>query len=256
VLKGAGAPVGIGLGAGVDPGTNGYGLLLAHGASLQDEEGRIVLDRPATVEAVEAANKLFRTAMTEDVLAWDDASDNRFLASGRGSLTLDPVSAIRAIEEQDSALAERIGLRPPPAGPAGRLFPHVVQSYMIFNFSPNQELAKRFLVDLAPGFREAFIRSRFYNLPAFQESVPDLADIVAAEGNGKYRLLADAATWSTNVGHPGDTNAAVAQIFQEGTLSKLFTAVARGQLRAKEAVQRAHAEAVGIFDKWRERGKI
>jgi hypothetical protein len=48
----------------------------------------------------------------------------------------------------------------------------------------------------------------------------------------------------------------VAQIFQEGTLSKLFTAVARGQLRAKEAVQRAHAEAVGIFDKWRERGKI
>jgi multiple sugar transport system substrate-binding protein len=255
-LKGADAPVGIGLGPGADAGLNSYGLLLAHGASLQDEDGHVTFDRPATVEAVEAAIKLFRSAMTEDVLAWDDASDNRFLASGRGSLTLDPVSAVRAIEEQDATLAEKVGLRPAPAGPAGRLFPHIVQSYVIFSHSPNQELAKRFLVDFTLSYREAFVRSRFYNLPAFPASVPDLADIVAAENNGKYRILGDASTWSTNVGHPGDTNAAVAEVFQQGVLSKLVVAAARGELTAAEAVKRAHAQAVPIFDKWREQGKI
>jgi multiple sugar transport system substrate-binding protein len=255
-LKKAGAPVGIGLGPGVDAGLNAFGLLLAHGASVQDEEGHLVLDQPASVRALEAAISLFRLAMTDDVLVWDDASDNRFLASGQGSLTLDPVSALRAIEEQDPALAEKVGLRPAPAGPAGRIFPHAAQTYMIFKFSPNQEFAKQFLVDLALAYREPFLRSRFYNMPAFPGSVPDLTEIVAAEAAGKYDLLVDASKWSTNIGHPGDTNPAVAEVYHQGLLSKMFVAAVRGELSAEDAVKRAHAEAVSIFDKWRERGKI
>ncbi|HEV3364457.1 MAG TPA: extracellular solute-binding protein [Acidimicrobiia bacterium] len=255
-LKDGGTPVGIGFGAGVDPGLTAFGLLFAHGASLQDEGGRLVLDRPATVQAVDAAVRLFRSAMTDEVLVWDDASDNRFLASGEGAFTLDPVSAVRAIEGQNPALAEKIGLRPAPAGPAARLYPHAVQTYMIFKFSPNQELAKQFLVDLTLGYREAFLRSEFYNLPAFPGSVPDLNDIVAAEAGGKYRLLADASTWSTNLGHPGDTSPAVAEVFHEGILSKMVAAAARAELTPEDAVKRAHAQAVPIFDKWRERGKI
>ena len=255
-LKEAGVPVGIGLSHAPDPGLNAIGLLLAYGASLQDEEGHLILDRPATVQALKAGISLFRSAMPDEVLVWDDASDNRFLASGKGSLTIDPVSAIRAIEEQDPALAEKIGLRPPPAGPAGRLFPQPAQTYVIFNFSPNQELAKQFLVDLALGYREAFLRSRFYNLPAFPGSVPDLTEIVTAEAAGRYRLLADASTWSTNLGHPGDTNPAVAEVFHQGLVSKMFLAAARGELSAEDAVKRAHAEAAPIFGKWRERGKI
>ena len=255
-LKDSGAPVGIGLSTGPDPEVNWFGLLLAYGASLQDDEGRLVLDRSATVQAVETGIRLFRSAMTDDVLTWDDASDNRFLASGQGSLTLDPISALRAIEEQDPALAGKIGLRPTPAGPAGRLFPQAAQTYVIFKFSPNQELAKQFLVDLALGYREAFLRSRFYNLPAFPGSVPDLTEIVAAEDAGKYRLLGDASTWSTNIGHPGDTNPAVAEVFHQGLLSKMFAAAARGELSAEDAVKRTHAQAAPIFDKWRERGKI
>jgi multiple sugar transport system substrate-binding protein len=255
-LNGAGAPVGIGFGSGPDPAINGFGLLLAHGGSLQDEEGRLALDGRAAVEAVEAAKTLHRLAMTDDVLTWDDAADNRFLASGKASLTLDPVSAVRAIEEQDPALAANIGLRPAPAGPGGRLFPHAAQHYFICNFSPNQDLAKQFLVDLAIGYREAFLRSLFYNLPAFPASVPDLPEIVVAEASGRYRLLAEATTWSTNIGHPGDTNPAVAEVFHQGLLPKMFLAALRGELGAEEAVRRTAAQAGAIFDKWRERGKI
>jgi multiple sugar transport system substrate-binding protein len=194
--------------------------------------------------------------MPEDVLAWDDAADNRFLSSGRGGLTLDPVSAIRAIEEQDAALAEKVGLLPPPAGPAARLFPHVAQCDVVWKFSNNQDLAKQFLVDLAIGYREHFARSRFYNLPGFPGAVPDLREMVNEEQAGKYGLLADAPTWSTNLGHPGDTNAAVAEVFHQGILVRMMAAAARGELSAAEAVKQAAAQAAPIFDKWRELGKI
>jgi multiple sugar transport system substrate-binding protein len=255
-LKAVGAPVGIGFGSGLDVGHNPFGLLFTHGAHLQDEAGNLALDRPATIEAVQTMAALFRTAMPEDVLAWDDAADNRFLSSGRGGLTLDPVSAIRAIEEQDAVLAEKIGLLPPPAGPAARLYPQVLQNDVVWKFSDNQDLAKRFLVDLAIGYREHFARSRFYNLPGFAGAVPDLREMVNEEQAGKYGLLADAPTWSTNLGHPGDTNAAVAEVFHQGILVRMMAAAARGELSAAEAVKRAAAEAAPIFDKWRKLGKI
>jgi ABC-type glycerol-3-phosphate transport system substrate-binding protein len=260
-LKAAGTPLGVGLSAGFDSGHHAFGLLFAHGASLQDEEGNVVLDRPATIEAVKTATAVFRGGMTEEVFSWDDAAaDNRFLASGKGSLILDPLGAVRGIELQNPPLAETIGLRPPPAGPGARLFPHSVHTYVVWKFSPNQELAKQFLVDLALGYREAFLQSRFYNLPAFPGSVADLPGILAADPTarpaGKYGVLGDAATWSTNIGHPSDTNAAVTEVFNQFLISKMFVAAARGELSAEEAVAAADAQVKPIFEKWRERGKI
>jgi multiple sugar transport system substrate-binding protein len=260
-LKAAGTPVGVGLSPGLDSGHHAFGLLFGHGASLQDEDGNVALNRPATVDAVKTATELFRKGMNEEVFTWDDAvSDNRFLTSGKGSLIVDPLGTIRAIEGQDPQLAETIGLRPPPAGPTARRFPHSVHTYVIWQFSPNQELAKRFLVDLTLGYREPCIRSGFYNLPSFPGSVADLPGVLAADAAGrpagKYGFLADAAEWSTNIGHPGDTNGAVAEVFNQFHVAKMFAAAARGEMTAEEAVAAAEAQVKPIFDKWRERGKI
>jgi multiple sugar transport system substrate-binding protein len=259
-LKAGGTPLGLGLSSGLDSGGNAFALLFSHGASLQDEQGTVVLDRAATVDAVETATTMFRAGMTEEVFFWDDAADNRFLASGKGSLTFDPVSALRAIEQQDRQLAEKIGLRQPPAAPAGRLFPQFAQCYVIWNFSPNQELAKQFLVDLALDYREPFVRSGFYNLAAFPGAVADLPGILAADAAarpaGKYTVLADATAWSTNVGHPGDTNPAVAEVFNESIVTKMFAAAAQGKMSAEDAVKAAEAQIRPIFEKWRERGKV
>lgn len=259
-LKAAGTPIGVGLSPGLDSGHHLFGLLFAHGASVQDEEGNLALNRPATIEAVKTATAAFRAGMTDEVFSWDDAvTDNRFLASGKGSLILDPLGAIRAIEQQDAELAEKIGLRPPPAGSAGRLFPHSVHTYAVWKFSPNQDLAKQFLVDFTLDYREAVVQSQFYNLPSFPGSVADLPGVLAADAArpaGKYGVLADAATWSTNVGHPGDTNGAVTEVFNQFLISKMFVAAARGEMTAEEAVAGAEAEIEPIFEKWRGRGKI
>ena len=260
-LKAAGHPLAIGMSSDPDSDLALSALLAAYGGSIQDDSGNVALDRPATVEAVKMGAAIFRAGMTEEVFAWDAASNNRLLTSGKTSLILNPVSAIRAVEDQDPALAARISLAPLPSGPTGRLGPTSFMGiYVIWRFSPNQEAAKQFLVDLALNSREGFLRSEFYNLPAFPGAVKDLEALLASDGQaqppGKYKLLAEAARWTTNVGHPGFTNAAVTEVSNQFLVSKMFAAAARGELSAEDAVKRASATAEPIFAKWRERGKI
>ena len=136
----------------------------------------------------------------------------------------------------------------------------MVGCYVIWKFSPYPDLAKQFLVDLSLSYRDAFLRSAFYNLPAFRGAVPDLADLVTkdpiARPPDKYALLAKAVDWSTNLGSPGPFNAAIDEVINGVVLSKMFSAAARGQMSAADAVAAAEAEMRPIFDKWRERGKI
>ena len=200
--------------------------------------------------------------MTDEVFAWEASSNNRLLTSGRGSLVLNAVSAVRAVEQQDPELAARIALAPAALGPSGNRprCTYVVGGYVIWKFSPQAELAKQFLVDLALSYRHPFLRSGFYNLPAFPGAVPDLAALVArdpvASPPGKYALLVDATGWSTNLGSPGTLNAAVDEVLNRFILSRMFSAAARGELSPADAVAAAEAEMRPIFDKWREWGKI
>jgi multiple sugar transport system substrate-binding protein len=260
-LKAMGHPLGIGISPDVDPAQSLPALMLAYGSSIQDEESNLAINSPATVEAVKVGAAIFRTGMTDEVFDWDGASDNRYLASGRASLILDALSAMRAVEKQDPKLASQIALAPVPAGPAGQLSPPSVMSvYVIWKFSRNQEMAKQFLVDLALNYREVFLRSEFYNLPAFPGAVPDLGELVAndarAQPPDKYALLADATRWSTNLGHPGHTNAAVDEVVNQYLIPQMFAAAARGEMTPEEAVRAAEAQIKPIFEKWRQQGKI
>jgi multiple sugar transport system substrate-binding protein len=259
-LKAQGHPIGIGMGP--DPESNLIllGLMNDFGASIQDEEANVIINSPATVEAVKMGAAIFRSAMTEEVLGWDITSNNRFLASGRASLILNSIAAMRAIETQDPDLGAKVQLLPLPQGPRGRLGPYAVGVYMIWKFSPSQEAAKQFLVDLATDYREAFLQSQYLQIPSFPGAVKDLGDLVASDARaqppGKYGLLTAAAEWTTNVGHPGYSNAATDEVVKESLISQMFAAAARNEMSAQEAVRAAEAKVKPIFEKWRERGKI
>jgi multiple sugar transport system substrate-binding protein len=259
-LKAQGHPIGIGLGPDPESNVTLLGLMHAFGASVQDEDTNVVINSRATVEAVKLGTELFRSAMTDEVLGWDITSNNRYLISGRGSLIVNAIAAIRALEAQDSALAAKIGLLPAPKGPAGTASPYLVSKYVIWKFAQNQEAAKQFLVDLATANREPFLHSQFLQLPSFPQAVPDFAAVVSndaeAQPPDKYRFLVDAAGWSTNVGHPGHTNAAIDEVIKASLISQMFAAAAEGEMSAEDAVKAAEARIKPIYDKWREQGKI
>ena len=253
-VKQTGQPVGLGLSREFDSSVTLLSLMHAYGSSVQDEAGNVAINRPETVEAVKVMTAIYQAGMPQDVFTWDASANNRYLAGGRGSLIVNAVSALRAIETQDNDMASRVELLPTPAGPGGRHGVYVTGTYVIWKFARNQEAAKQFLADLAIDYRDAFEKSAFYNLPSFPGSVPDLTGLVAREP--KYAVLADAASWSTNFGHPGYASAAMDEASNQFIVPDMFAAAARGTLSAEEAVRRADAQLRPIFDRWRERGKV
>jgi multiple sugar transport system substrate-binding protein len=259
-LKAQGHPVGIGMGGDAESNVNLVGLMHGFGASIQDDEGNVVINSRATVEAVKLGAAIFRAAMTDEVTGWDITSNNRYLISGRGSLIVNAVPAIRALEAQDPDLSGKIKLLPVPRGPEGRLSPYAVSIYVVWKFSENQEPAKRFLVDLATEYREAFIQSQYDQVPSFPGAVRDFGDLVANDPRGrpagKYGLLAGAAEWTTNLGYPGHTNAANGEVVKASIISNMFAAAARGDMSPEEAVKAAEAKIKPIYEKWRAQGKI
>lgn len=259
-LREAGHPIGIGMGDDPEGSVTLMGLLHGHGASVQDEDGRVVINSPATVEAVKVGAALFRESMAPEVLNWDITSNNRYLVTGRGSLIINSIAGIRALETQDPALSANVGLLPVPRGPQARLSPYAMSVYVIWKFSENQDDAKRFLVDLATDYREPLTRSGYLQLPSFAGAVSGLAATVGhdsrAQPPDKYALLAGAEAWTTNVGYPGHWNAAVDEVVKSFVVPRMFAAAARGEMSAEEAVRAADAKIKPIYDSWRERGKI
>ena len=261
-LKALGHPIGLGYATEHDSGWTVGALLHAFGASMQDEDARVTINSPATVEALKLGVGLYRQGMTAEVFNWDGASNNRLLATGQASLIVNPISAIRAAEKQDSGLAADIALAPLPTGPAGDVprSERLVNCYVIWKFAEQPDLARQFLVDYALAARESFVRSEFYGMPSFPGTIPDLADLVAkdsqAQPSGKYAFLAGASSWMTNIGAPGSLNAAVDEAFNRFVLPRMFAAAARGEKTPEQAVADAAAEIEPIFAKWREQGKI
>ena len=260
-LRTAGHPLGLGISPDFDSNLALLSLLHSYGAHVQDEVGNVTLERPATVDAVKFAVDIFKTAMTADVLAWDASSNNRFLVSGRGSFIVNPISGLRAVEKQDAPLAAKVALSRPLAGPAGRFGVHsFIGIYVIWKFAQNADAARRFLVDLAVDYSEAFRASEFYNIPAFPDSVPDLAGLLANDTVGqppeKYALLGEATEWSVNVGHPGPANAAMDEVINLFLIPEMFARVARGEMSAEESTRATAAEVEPIFAKWRDRKRI
>ena len=102
-------------------------------------------------------------------------------------------------------------------------------------------------------FLAVFRESRFYNLPCFPSTVPDAAQLLAADPSqpsGKYALLSTALDWTTNVGYPGYATAAIDEAFNTFVLPTMFARVARDEATPEAAVKAAHAQIARIFGKW------
>ena len=132
-------------------------------------------------------------------------------------------------------------------GPSARLAPSFgFLTYVVWNFAENIQGAKRFLVDYVANSRQAFLASGFQNMSTFPDAVPDLAALVAndfvASPPDKYSVVADALTWTTNVGHPGYTNPAISEIYSKGIISNMCASAATGQLTPEEALDQADKE--------------
>jgi multiple sugar transport system substrate-binding protein len=264
-LKAMGRPVGIGMSQELDSNMAMIALMQCYGGYIQNAESRVVINSKGTREALRVMRDIYKNGMTSEVFAWTAASNNTTYVSGRLSLALNAISIARTLENSGSSHADRTWIAPIPRGPFQRLgLEHVMGIYVIWKFSQNKKMARKFLVDMQTRYGPHFTNSGFYNFPAWPGGVKGgfkaIRKATAADKHkplGKYTILTTIAErYTTNVGHPGYSNAAIDEVFNKFLLPQMFAEVAQDKMSPDEAVRAAEREIKTIFAKWRRRKKL
>ena len=164
----AGFPFGIGLGQTADSVDSMGALFNAYGAQLVDAKGNITVKSDAVKQVLEYAQKLVKV-VPPDVFAWDDASNNKYLISGQGSLIMNPPSAWAVAKRDNLKVAEQCWTFPSPKGPKGRYSPGLPFFWGIWNWSKNIPAAKSLLAHLSEraSIERLVAASGGYDIPGF-----------------------------------------------------------------------------------------
>ena len=165
-----GNPFGIGLGETSDNVDTVGAFFLAFGAEVVDAKGNVVVKND-NVRAVLEYYKKLMAFLPPDAPAWDDASNNKWLVSGRGSLIMNPPSAWAVARRDAPQVAEQCWTHGFPVGPKGRFAPFLPFYWSIWKFAKNKEAAKSLLLHLSqPDAIEKMVTaSGGYDLPAFEK---------------------------------------------------------------------------------------
>jgi ABC-type glycerol-3-phosphate transport system substrate-binding protein len=166
----AGVPFGIGLGETTDSVDTAGAFLLAFGGQLVDPQGQITVKSDAVRQWLDFYKRLM-AFLPPDVPAWDDASNNKWLISGRGALIMNPPSAWAVAKRDAPQVAEQCWTHGFPAGPKGRFAPFLPYFWNIWSFSKNKSAAKSLLARLSQrdAAEKMVAASGGYDLPAFEK---------------------------------------------------------------------------------------
>jgi multiple sugar transport system substrate-binding protein len=145
-LKKHGHPVGIAISHCVDANSTFWYIHWCYGGKVLEADGKTVaIKSEETKQVLEFYKELYLDAMEPDVLSWDDASNNRYLVSGKGCWIHNPISAYNTAKTRDMPIAKDLNHTLTPRGPAGRFMAASAQSLGIWKFSKQQEEAKKFI---------------------------------------------------------------------------------------------------------------
>ena len=182
VLKKRGHPVGVAISHCNDANTTFWSILWCHGGKVVEADGKTIAMRSPEMRAtLEYYKALYDDAMTNEVLSWDDASNNRCVVSGHCSWIHNPISAYETARTKNMPIHHDIYFHPTPAGPAGRYWGIGAGTLGIWTFSKQIDLAKEFLAYLlaeenynawivaSDGFNHPALRS-YENHPIWQQN--------------------------------------------------------------------------------------
>jgi multiple sugar transport system substrate-binding protein len=228
-LKPKGHPTGIQFSQCADANLNWRSLAFSFGAAEADPSGEnILIDSKEMREAMRFAKALFDEGMTPEVFSWDDASDNRFLASGVGCWIHDAISAYRTTEDTNPDVFKNTSIGMEPAGPGGkRVSVSAANVYMIWKFSKNQPAAKEFLTHFMDSGKEGMVQSRGYNMPYLLGDAVKPMPVIGSDP--KMQILQDFPKLVAFYGYPGPFTTPIQEVVNLFVLPDMFTRVARGQ---------------------------
>ena len=239
---------GIGLGTTSDNVDTAGMIFHGFGAMLVDAKGNVTVKSDAVRQSLDYYKRLM-AFLPSDVPSWDDASNNKWLVSGRGAMIMNPPSAWAVARRDAPKVAEQLWTHGSPAGPKGRFAPFVPYFWGVWNFSKNQAAAKSLIAHLSqPSAAEKMVAaSGGYDLPSFAnftefptwaEEGPPKGTLYHYPNPYHHQILTTAAS-------PAPPKIAV-QIYTQGIMTKLTVRHLQGESMEK-ALTWAESEIEGFM---------
>ena len=244
----AGFPFGIGLGSTSDSVDTAGAFFHAFGAMLVDKDGKVTVKTDKVRAAIEYCAKLGKF-FPNDAPAWDDASNNKWLVSGKGALIMNPPSAWAVAKRDAPQVAEQCWHHGFPSGPNGRFGPFLPYFLTTWAFSPNKSAAKSLLTHLSqPEAAEKLVAAGGgYDIPSFAnllgfktwaEEGPPKGTLYHYPNPHNHQVLSIAAA-------PAPPQIAV-QIYTQGIMPKMIVRHMQGEPMEKMLTW-AEAEVEGFL---------
>jgi multiple sugar transport system substrate-binding protein len=249
-LKAKGFPGGIGYSTHVDSNVSTMAMIWSFGGKVVQEDGKtLALDSKETREALKYAKALFDEAMTPEVLAWDDSSNNTLLASSKGSWIHNPISASLSIKNQPNLeLYNKISIANTPKGPVARKTPIATNIYGIWKFAKNKEAARAFLQFYVDHWMEGYKVALSYNEPMLKAWVDEGFKFVPTIDDPKIKVLTDFSQYGNLYGWPGPLTPAAEEWWQLYHIPQMFAKIARGT-SIDDALKDTTAALKKVYDK-------
>jgi multiple sugar transport system substrate-binding protein len=243
-LKKAGHPFGIPVANTPDANDDLLPWMWSFDALSFDNEGKISFKRKEVVEWLRHAKELYEQTMTEEVLGWDDSSNNRFIASGKGSMICNPISAYRTAAKDNPDVFKNLAVVKTPMGPKGRFNGARTMSYGIYNFSKVQDLAKEFLYAMdGPEFLKGFEASTGYNHPFLRAFLKKPMPVIGNEP--KLKLLQDFQEDVHFIGYPGPMTKTATSMYAKFIMPTMLAEACKGK-NPRQAMEEAEQKLRGV----------
>lgn len=243
-----GFPVGLTMGQTSDAIDGTGSVFRAFGSVMVDEKDNIKVNSPETRAALEYWQKLMQFNAA-DVYAWDDAGNNRWLISGKGSSILNPPSAWSVAVRDNPKVGEQCWTHDVPAGPKGRFAPYLPFFYGVWSFGQNKSAAKElvhYMVD-KPQAKRLVAASNGYDLPSFKSYYdfdtwktvkPPLGTVYNYPPRGDEEL--------SIVGYPARPDVA-SQIYNQSIHTIMVGKVCQGKEKIDDVLKWAEKECEGYL---------
>jgi multiple sugar transport system substrate-binding protein len=227
-LKKLGHPIGIPYSQTPDANDALFPLMLSYKAYLFDKSGAIDFKKREVVEVLRFGAALFKDAMTDEVLSWDDTSNNRFIASGKGSMISNPISAYRTAAKDQPDVYKNLVIAKPPIGVDGiRVGGARTMSYGIFDFSKEKDLAKEFLYAMNKEALQGMEASTGYNHPFLKAFFKKPMPVIGHEP--KLLLLQDYQDYVKFIGYPGPMTRTATTMYAKFIVPTMFAEASTGK---------------------------
>jgi multiple sugar transport system substrate-binding protein len=227
LLKAKGHPTGMQFSHCNDANHNWRALMYCFGVKETDPSGQnIALDSKELREALRFGKALYDEGMTPEVFSWDDASDNRFLASGVGCWIHDAISAFLTTKDTNPKVFEHTYLIDEAQGPVAKWNVGEPNVWAIWKFSKNIPAAKEFIQHISDNQKEAMTASRGYNMPFLKDQYKKPMPVLGADS--KLQSLQEIDKITAFFGYPGPMSPAAQEVLTTFIVPDMFTRVARG----------------------------